>query len=446
MPLKQLLKGGIVLSMDPDVGDFDSGDVLIEGEQILEVAQDIDPGEAEVIDASDMIVMPGLVDTHRALWYAPVRNVSCDLTLFPFMAANRGLMMDYKPDWVYAGELLGALDALNGGITSMKDWCHVTNTPAHADAAIKALTEVGARVCFVYATPAGWVPPSGQSGLPDDMARVKDEYFDGPGRLLSYGVGLRGPDLDGFDKAAEEIGLARELGVFVSWHIAGGKDNAYSIRRLAAAGLLGPDINHVHAMLATDDEFAAIAENGGSVTMCPSIAQVMGIGDPPIRRALINGVKPGLAVDGVVAGGGHIFDDMRAALIACRRQEAVEAWGAGGDYTDVDFTTREALELGTIAGARAIWLDDRIGSLTPGKDADVIMLRTSDLNMLPVTNVQDAVWAATCSANAGNVDSVWVAGKRVKKDGELTIDVDLERALALAVEARSTWNDGPLAR
>jgi 5-methylthioadenosine/S-adenosylhomocysteine deaminase len=440
MPVRQLLRGGIVLSMDPEVGDFDRGDVLIEGEHILEVGQDIDPGAAEVIDASDMIVMPGLVDTHRALWYTPVRNVSCDLTILPFMAATQRLVTEYKPDWVYAGELLGALDALRGGITSMKDWCHITNSPAHVDAAIKALTDAGARVRFVYAAPAMWERPSGEPGLPEDALRVKDEYFDGPEGLLSYCFGLAGPDHDGFEQSAGEVRIAREHEVPVSWHIAAAPDHPHNIARFAAAGLLGPDINHVHATYASDEELTAIAENRGSVTMCSSIAQVMGFGDPPVRRALQNGVKPGLAVDGVVAGGGHIFDDMRATLIACRRQEAAEAWGAGRDYTDVDFTTREALELGTIAGARAIWLDDRVGSLTPGKDADVIMLRTRDLNMLPVTNVQDAVWAATCSANAGNVDSVWVAGKRVKKNGQLTIDVDLERALALAVEARSVWN------
>jgi 5-methylthioadenosine/S-adenosylhomocysteine deaminase len=365
--------------------------------------------------------------------------VSCDLTILPFMAATQRLVTDYKPDWVYAGELLGALDALRGGITSMKDWCHITNSPAHVDAAIKALTEVGARVRYVYAAPAMWERPSGESGLPDDALRVKDEHFAGRDGLLSYCFGLRGPDHD-FNEAVEELGIAREHEVPVSWHIAAAPDHPHNIARLGAAGLLGPDINHVHATYATDEELTAIAENSGSVTMCSNIAQVMGFGDPPIRRALQNGVKPGLAVDGVVAGGGHIFDDMRATLIACRRQEAAEAWGAGRDYTDVGMTTREALELGTIVGARSIWLNDRVGSLSPGKDADVIMLRTSDLNMLPVTNVQDAIWAAACSANAGNVDSVWVAGKRVKKDGELTIDVDLERAMALAVEARSAWN------
>jgi 5-methylthioadenosine/S-adenosylhomocysteine deaminase len=442
MLAQQLLKGGIVLSMDPQIGDFDRGDVLIEGEQILEVSPDIDPRDAEVIDARDMIVMPGVVDTHRHLWYAPVRNVSCDLTIFPFFMRTQSLVTDYKPDWVYAGELLGALDALRGGITSMMDWCHITNSPAHADAAIKALTEVGARVRFVYGIPGGWVPPSGEPGLPDDALRVKDQYFAGPEGLLSYCLGLRGPDLDGFDKAAEELRIAREHEVPVSWHVAAANQmrDLRNIGRLGAAGLLGPDINHVHVTFATDDEFAAIAENGGSVSLCSIPEQVMGFGDPPVRRALRNGVKPGLGLDAVIAGGGHIFDDMRNALIACRRQEAAEAWAAGRDYTDVDFTTRDALELGTIVGARSIWLDDRVGSLTPGKDADVIMLRTLDLNMLPVTNVQDAIWAAACSANAANVDSIWVAGKRVKKDGELTINVDLERAMALALEARSAWN------
>lgn len=444
MAIRQLLKGGIVLSMDHEVGDFDCGDVLMEGSRISEVSSDIDPAGADVIDATGMIVMPGFVDTHRHLWYTPARNVSCDLPINAFFSETAKIVRKYKPDWVYAGEMLGALDALNGGITSLMDWCHIINEPVHADAAIKAVSEVGGRVRFVYGQPPGWVSPSGKTTLPDDALRVKEEHFPRPEGLVTYCVGLRGPDYADFDDSCQDIQTAREHEIPISMHIACQHEvrDLHNIARLGEVGMLGPDINHVHVTFATDHEFQEIANHGGSVSLCPTPEQVMGFGDPPIRRALRNGVAPGLGLDSCVAGGGHLFDDMHNALMACRRQEAMEAWGDGQDYDNVSLTSRDVVEFATVGGARAIWLDDRVGSITPGKDADVITIRTCDYNVLPVMNVQDAVWAVACSAKAGNVDSVWVAGQRVKKAGRLTVGVDFERALALAMEARTAWPRG----
>jgi len=441
MTSKQLLKGGIVLSMDADVGDFDRGDVLIEGARIADVGKNIDAPEAEVIDASEMIVMPGFVDTHRHLWYTPLRNVSCDLTLWPFFQRAAHLVPQYRAEWVYAAGVLGAMDALAGGITTVMDWCHIINSPAHADAAINGLKEVGVRARFVYGQPPGWEPPAGELGLPEDALRVQREFFCGEEGLLTYCIGLRGPQYDDFNNTCKDVQAARDHSIPISWHIA--TEHALRdtdpIGQLQREGMLGPDINHVHATFASDAEFEAIAVHGGSVSICPIPEQIMGFGDPPLRRAIRNGVKPGLGLDACVAGGGHLFDDMHSSLMAYRRQEAQGVWAAGKSYTSVSLTTRDVLKLATIGGARSVWLDQRVGSLTPGKDADVIMIRTTDYNILPVMNVQDAVWAATCSAKAGNVDSVWVAGKRVKEAGMMTIDVDFERALALAREARTEW-------
>jgi 5-methylthioadenosine/S-adenosylhomocysteine deaminase len=439
---RELLRGGIVLSMDPSVGDFDSGDVRIDEGRIVEVGEGLEAEGASVVDCRGTIVMPGMIDTHRHLWYTPYRNLSADLTLWPFFKQAEVVVPGYNPDWVYGGELLGALDCLDGGITTVMDWCHVINKPAHADAAIKAVTEVGGRVRFAYGMQgAGWDSPSG-NGLPEDMLRVQQEYFaEGAESLVTYCVGLRGPDYVDFEQCRREMQGAREAGIPITMHIAVLHEYRESrgVARLRDEGMLGRDQNFVHLTFTTDDEFQAIAEAGATISICPTPEQAMGFGDPPFRRALRNGVVPSLGLDSCVAGGGYLFDDMHHTLMETRRQEMHEAWDRGEEYIDVVVKTREILEMGTIAGARALWLDDLVGSLTPGKQADVITLRTSDLNMMPVSNVEDAMLAATLSARSANVDSVWVGGRRVKEGGRLTVDVDVERGLALSVEARAAW-------
>lgn len=431
-----LIKGGVVVSVDPRSGVLREGDVLVEGDTIVEVAPRIDAGDCEVLDASEMIVMPGLVDSHRHLWQTLMRSdsvdqVSSDLhdTQWVALAAPCG------PDDVYAAVLAGAADALNGGVTSVLDWCHVVNTPEHAEEDVRALRESGIRACFLYGTskrPDGWAPPA--EGWAHARALYEREF---PGPLLTFGLAVPGPDATTMEEAATDVAAARELGVPVAIHIGipQGREPKRSIRRLAEAGLLGPDMNFAHCCDATDEELRMLAAAGCTATACPTLELSFGMGVPVTGRLRDAGLRPAVGVDSVNATGGDMFDELRIGMLAERGRQAQAIFSRGREVESVEelaFTTREALESGTINGAHAMWSGNLVGSLAPGKKADIIMLRATDPNLAPLS---DVVGAIVSGANSGNVDTVMVGGRIVKRGGRLTT-IDVDRVHRLLVEAR----------
>ncbi|MGR3869422.1 amidohydrolase family protein [Streptomyces graminifolii] len=412
--MKTLLTGGTVLTMDPAVPDLVRGDVLIEDGVIVEVAARIDAPDAEVIDATDRIVMPGFVDNHRHSWQTAFRGAGADWT-FPewAQAMHRTVKPHYRPEDVHVGTLLGRLEALHSGVTTMLDWYHVAQTHDHEDAAVAALRDAGGRSVFCLG--AGW----GTTDPVDaDIRRVRaDLTGEGP---VTLALGLRGPDDTDMDTVARELKLADELGLRTSLHV-DPSGTSRTVADLREHGLLRGTTTFVHANGITDEELRMLADAGASLSVSPDVELRMGFGSPVTGRALAAGVRPTLSVDDVPSAGGDLFSTMRTAF-------AVQRGLDGG------LRSRDLLEFTTIDAARSCGLDARTGSVTPGKDADLILLRTDDLTVFPVTDPAGSIVSA---GHPGLVDTVLVAGQVVKRSGELVgVDLPALRARLLASRDR----------
>lgn len=435
---RKLFKDGIVLTLDKAIGDFRKADVLVEGSKIVEVKLNIEASDCEIIDASNMIVMPGLVDSHRHTWESVVRNVGADWSLQKYLSSiyygNIGSKRSPQDD--YIANLLGALEALDSGVTTILDWSMVIS-PDHADEMIRGLQESGIRSVFAHGCPGDGEYWNRESTLhnTEDSRRIKQRYFSSKDQLMTMGLAIRGPEFCSWDTSVDEITLARELDALCSMHLGFGTWGAIdrSIEKLNNAGLLGKDLNFVHGNTVSPEEIKMLAEKGGSISVTPEIEMMMGHGYPATGLCLENGLRPCLGVDVVTSTGGDMFAQMKFTLQA-ERSRVNETILAKGEMPGppLHISARDILELATVDGAKALLLEDKIGTLTPGKEADIIMIRTTDLNIFPVN---DPVGTVVQCAHTGNVDSVFVAGNAVKRHGKM-VNVDLDRVRKLAIEAR----------
>jgi cytosine/adenosine deaminase-related metal-dependent hydrolase len=436
-----LLKGGRVISMDPSIGELPSGDVLIRGTKVAEVAVGIDAADAEVVDSANMIVIPGLVDTHRHTWQTAIKGMSSDWSLPEYLAGIRGRIgPQFSPNDVYAATLLGATEALNGGVTTLVDWAHIMNSPAHADGSVAALKEYGGRAIFAHGTPnderiAEWYI---DSTIPhsDDIRRVREEEFPSDDGLVTLMMAARGPQHTTPETSAGDWRLARELGIRITVHAGEG---AWSLRhqpvlRLHEQGVLGPDTTFVHGNQFSDEDFRLIAESGGSISISPEVEMHMGLGYPITGRSLRHGIISSLSVDVPVTVGGDMFSVMRCALSAERALVNEESIRRVEMVEHLTISSEDILRMATIDGAKASGLDGRTGSITPGKDADIVLMRSNDLNLAPVNQ---PIAAVVVMSHPGNVDSVLVAGRFVKRNGVM-LSIDVDSVLAKAIESRDS--------
>ena len=398
-----ILKGGRVLSMDPKIGDFERADVLIEGSTISMVQPDI-RSSAKVIDASNMIVMPGFVDTHRHAWQAQLRNIIPNGTLGDYMRDVLGARGAYRPEDVYIGDLVTALGAINAGVTTMLDWSHIGNSPEHTDAAIRGLRESGIRGVYGYG--AGAAGP--QSRYPQDIRRLRKQHFSSPNQLLTLAIAT--------GLSASDWALAREVGAPISVHVNGGNE------LLPMASLLRSDVTLIHANNLTEAEWQLVAKTGANISVSAPIEMEMGHGVPAIQQSIDHGIRPSLSVDVETELGGDFFTQMRSVFTVARMLRFTRERQGERNLPPL-LTAREVVEFATIEGAKDNWLDRKTGSLTPGKDADIIMLRTDQINVMPVNNAYGAI---VLSMDTSNVDTVFVGGKMMKSGGQL-VGVDMGR-------------------
>ncbi|MCU1613855.1 MAG: amidohydrolase [Frankiales bacterium] len=413
MTHRTLISGGIVFSMDDAIGDLPVGDVLLEEDRIVDVAARIDAPDAQRIDARNRIVMPGLIDSHRHLWQSTIRQIAADWTMGQYVERMLGgLGPQFDAEDVYAATLLGALEALNGGVTTIFDWAHIVNTPEHADAAVAALAEVGGRAVFGYGVPRSPAP----SWYPADLARIRSTYFSSADQRLGLAVASLGPEFSSVEETVVDIELARRLDLTTSLHLGVGLLGAQrAVTRMDEHGLLGPDLIFVHCNTCTDEELVRIRQTGGHVSISPRVEMQMGHGYPATGRLIDAGLQPSLGVDVVSGVGGSLFAEMRGTLEAERGRQNCEALERGEWTAALRLTTRDAVRFATIEGARALGMEDRIGSLTPGKQADVVMLKVD----LPNLSLVNDLPAAVTLADSENVDAVFVAGRLVKAAGTL---------------------------
>jgi 5-methylthioadenosine/S-adenosylhomocysteine deaminase len=429
-----LFRGGHILSMDPAIGDLYGGDVLVEGDTIAAVGPSIEAGDAEVVDATECILIPGFIDSHRHTWETVIRGIAPDVSLGGYF----DLVLDqlapaYRPEDVYAGNYLGSLEAIDAGVTTLLDWSHINNTPEHSDEAIRALRDARLRAVYCYGNAntslADWWYES-TLGSPEDIRRVRDQYFSSDDGLITLAMGTRGPGFCTADVVKHDWELARDVGAPISVHVGMGPyaGRFSMVSQLNEMGLLGPDTTYIHCNYLSDEEFQLIADTGGKVSIAPSVEMAMGHGTPPTGRALAHGIRPSLSIDVVTTVPGDMFTQMRF-MFAMERLLAHEAaFAAGNQEEPVLLTSREVLEFATIEGARVCGIEERTGSLTPGKKADLVMIRCDDSNTYPVI---DPVSTVVHQADTRNVDTVMVDGELLKRGGKL-VSGDLRHARELA--------------
>jgi 5-methylthioadenosine/S-adenosylhomocysteine deaminase len=432
-----LLKGGIVLTMDPAIGDFNKADVLMERGKISAVGLDLAAHGAQVIDARGMIVMPGFVDTHRHMWQGLMRNIGPDDLLSDYLAnVLFGLAPIMTPEEVYVGDLISALSAMNAGITTLLDWSHIATTPEHTDAAIEALKDAGVRAVYAYGPNFGVTPPWYENlndPYPGDIFRLRRQYFSSPDQLLTLALAAAGPEFSNVDAAAIEWRVAREVGARISVHVGVGTLGQQGLlQQLAQRVGLGDDTTYIHACTLSDTDWEMIADTGGTVSLAIPTELQMAHGRPPIQKALDFGVPISLSVDVETNMPTDMFSQMHAAFALQRGLLNESHLFPDTSHQPQLLTARQVLEFVTTGGALVNGLSSKIGSLTPGKQADVILLQTRAINVGPLNN---AVGAVVLGMDSSNVDTVFVAGKPVKWRGRL-VGVDVERLLARAERAR----------
>jgi cytosine/adenosine deaminase-related metal-dependent hydrolase len=412
--------------MDSKIGIIDSGDLLIDNGKIVAVGRNLGSWAVIEIDGRGMIAMPGFVNGHIHLWQTALRGIAADWTLDHYFGVLIGKVVGlYTPQDAYIGNLVGALDQINSGVTTLFDWCHIVNTPAHADAAVDALKEAGIRAVFAYGTPMtlfGTKEPH-----PADARRMRHERLSSSEALVTMALAIRGTDFAP-GTAEADINFARDLGVIASFHVACAKygPRPQSMQSLAQQGLLGKDINLVHANFLSADEFRLVANHGATVSVTPEVEMQMGLGLPPTGAVLAAGAELNIGTDVVTGVSTDMFTQMRF-LIQTQRALANDEFHRREVMPDkLAITVADALEHATIRGARCFGLDHRIGSLAPGKDADVVLLRRSDINMRAAS---DPIAAVVLHAGVANVDTVIVGGNIVKQNGKLAYG-ELPRRLA----------------
>jgi len=424
-----LLKGGTVVTVDRALGDLAQGDVLIEGERIAAIGPNLAAGGADVIDAADMIVMPGFIDSHRHMWEGAIRNLIPDGTLRDYLGLILGKYgPNYRPDDVYIGDLVSALSALDAGITTVVDWSHIQQTPAHTDAAIKALQESGIRSMFGYGFPLGkpWWMDAGHHQFPQDIKRLRKQYFSSEDQLLTLALAATA-GFGNIDVAAREWSAARKVGARVTVH-ASGKDQ---LVKMSKAFKLGPDTTYVHCGGYGADDWKLMKDSGGSYSVSPGTEMLMDITMPLIQAALDAGVRPTLSIDAETNVPTTMFAQIQLCL-AAQRVVLTQRKAQGEKDLPKMISARDVIEFATIEGAKACGLENRTGSLTVGKQADVILLRKNAINVMPVNNPLAAI---TLGMDSANVDTVFVAGKVKKRNGQL-VGVDLKRVADLAGQSR----------
>ncbi len=428
-----LLKGGCVLSLDRAVGDFERADVLIEGTKIKAVGPNLSAAGAQVIDASKSIVMPGFVDTHRHMWQGFLRNVLPDGSLMDYIQlVQRKFGANFTPDDNYAANLLSGLGCIDVGVTTVLDWSHIHNSPEHTDASIKGLQESGVRAAFAYGTPqtvsGNWKEAS-KHKYPGDIARLRKQYFNSDDQLLT--LFLASP-LGTPEEITAIWKAARDVGARITVHVGTGPiGRSGLLEKLHAVEPLKSDTTYVHCCELNNTEWKLIKDSGGTVSIAGYVEMLMGHGNPPTQRAIDFGVRPSLSVDVETSVPSDFFTQMRS-IFSLQKTQAWARRNAGDSNAPAFLKARDVLEFATIEGARANGLERKVGTLTPGKEADVILLRTDRLNVMPVNN---AVGAVVTSMGPQNVDTVLIGGKVVKRNGQL-VGVDMNRINRIGRQAQ----------
>ncbi|KAL1901057.1 hypothetical protein Sste5346_002124 [Sporothrix stenoceras] len=439
-----MFRNATVISVDETIGTVPNCDVYVEDGVIKEVGPKLElppsgKADVEVIDATNAILSPGFVDTHRHMWQTQLRTITGDFTLTDYVVNIRNRYgSTYTPDDVFLGNLCGALESLDSGITCVLDHSHIMNSPAHSDAAVEGLKASRIRGCFcygLYVNPATSDPATSKGTQRaeqtaeeeraegkwryNDAARLRKTAFspsNSPTDLLRFGFAPTEVERAPLEQSVDELLYGRSLGAaLITAHVALGTYDmgSHIVRGLAERNLLGPDLVFSHGTCLAPDEIQAISQAGSSISSTPDTELQMGMGRPIAIAAEAQGCTTSLGVDIVSNSPGDMFVQMRLLLQSQR-------YANDGDLppapTKMTVTCAEVLRIATLGGAKAMGVGEVTGSITPGKKADLLLTRCDSLRMTPVHQPEVAL---VLYANSSDIDSVFVDGVRVKKDGKI---------------------------
>jgi 5-methylthioadenosine/S-adenosylhomocysteine deaminase len=415
-----LFKGGVVLTMDPELRDLPRGDVLVQGDRIIAVGADLPADGVWTLDASGAVILPGFVNAHQHAWLGLVRGLMPNVDKLDdyFAAIPFALGRYYRPQEMYNSTMLTSLSCLDAGITSILDASHNSLSPAHTDAAIDAFVAAGIRALHMVGKPVGAAPVH----WPHDLERLQHNHAVSGRQLVTVGLFAQTAD-------TKQWAVARKLGIRILTEFIG-----ESAAELYDKGLLGQDNIFNHCCQLSDADWRLLADAGVNVTVNPRSDALFGFetGGFPYSSAREHGIRPALGVDIDTAQSGDMFGEMRTAFY--QQRSIAQARRARGDTAaPAPVTVREILEAATIAGARVLGLGDKVGSLTPGKQADIIMIRTDGVGVFPSHN---ALGNVVHMAQRADVRTVMVAGRIVKHEGAL-VGVDLAAVRKVAEASRA---------
>jgi cytosine/adenosine deaminase-related metal-dependent hydrolase len=419
---RTLLKGGIVVTQDRKLGVLPSGDVLVEDDRIAAIAPTLTAPDAETVDCSGHFVLPGLVNAHMHTWQTALRSVAADWTLLQyFHHVHAGLATVFTPQDIHIATLAGALNQLDHGVTTLVDWAHNNPTPEHTDAGVTALKESGIRAAFFHGSPKPDPKPGERhfSEIPHPRAEVERLLKSELGPLVTLGMAVLGPHYSTLEVSAHDFALARELGLVASMHQGGGEAKTPGgWEALMQRGLVGPHINIVHGNNLTDTQMKAFIDLGVTFSVTPENEMAQGHGHPITGRLRAFGTAPSLGVDLESAVSGDMFTVARMALASQRALDnAAERAKSGGIPATSTIPAAEAFDWITTRGAAMLGMSDRIGSLSPGKQADIAVISLGPLAMWPV---HDAVASVVMQGSGARVRDVLVAGRFAKRNGRLS--------------------------
>ena len=435
--VRTLIRSATILTMDDGLGDLSGASLLVERNRIVAIGRDITASDAEIVDGRGRIVIPGLINAHMHTWQTALRGFAANWTLLEyFRRMHAGLATLFRPDDIHIATLVGALNQINHGITTLVDWCHNNPTPAHTDAAVGALLESGIRAAFFHGSPKP-DPKPGQphfSEVPHPRAEVErllaGPFADRDG-LVTLGLAILGPHYSTLEVALHDFRLARELGLIASMHQGGGPAKTPGgWERLIEAGLVGRGINVVHGNDLSDDLLKRLVDLGVSFSVTPENEMIQGHGFPITGRLLKLGARPSIGIDLESAIAGDLFAAARMALSAQRALDNANVRRTTGGIPDVTtIPAREALRWITIEGARMLGREDQVGSLAPGKLADLVVIDAEALNLVPV---HDPVASLLTQTSLANIEAVMIGGVWKKRGGRLLFDDLAKRQRELA--------------
>lgn len=415
-----IIRNAYVLTMDERLGDLPHGDIHVRNGAIVAVGAGLQASGAKIIDGKNMIALPGLIETHWHMWGTAASNTAGDDAKMGYFSFAKLVGAIFKPEDNARGVRLGIAEAINSGLTTVHNWSHNLVTPEFADAELQAHRALGHRALFGY----GYfgIGMQNQTVRVDDLRRVDDRWIKGSEGLLTLGICSRGPENNSVELCRGEWEAARKMGLRISTHVGTGAARVkerQAIKELQKAGLLGPDVILVHDTNTVDNDSEVLAKSGTHVSLSPFTEMRTGFGFPPMGELVKAGVPLSLSVDTTVLAGNC---DMFAIM------KAIHNVANGEAKSEFAMPARKALEMATMGGARALGIADRVGSLSPGKRADIILVRTTDLNMAPFTEPAHMI---VQSANPSNVDTVVIDGRILKRGGKL-LGIDVARIVAEA--------------